>query len=322
MSVEERIRRPAACLTEITASGREYFHQARSSRRSRSRTRGSLGLAKGSLGMTTQRRVSPVASKPSQNERRAMSERHGLLHKALTQPPGRRPPALTDDLEPRGRQARPQRLIDALHVPSVGEEREDRATHGNVHVEEQVLEGRQVGAVVRCGQVTRQHDGHVPVEVEARVKPHVAMAPLSEEVEAHRVVEVGEVVAHGDRRRGEDDALHLGQPPAGKVGAHVELLGHEPLGRDAALGARELGRVHIGLVRPLADERNAREEVAKEPRGLPEVGRGRRGLLAQRLGGLRERASPPRRARQRRAARRRRPRATPASPAPPRRSTA
>ena len=157
-----------------------------------------------------------------------------------------------------------------------------------MHVEEQVLEGRQVGAVVRCGQVTRQHDGHVPVEVEARVKPHVTMAPLSEEVEAHRVVEVGEVVAHGDRRRGEDDALHLGQPPAGKVGAHVELLGHEPLGRDAALGARELGRVHIGLVRPLADERNAREEVAKEPRGLPEVGRGRRGLLAQRLGGLRE----------------------------------
>ena len=62
------MRRPAACLTEITASGSEYLHQARSSRASRSRTSGSLGLANGSLGITTQRSVSPCASNPSQKD--------------------------------------------------------------------------------------------------------------------------------------------------------------------------------------------------------------------------------------------------------------
>ena len=74
VSLDERMRRPAACFTSSTASGSEYRAQARSSRWERSQASGSVGLAKGSLGMITQRSVSPEASNPSQNALRAKSD--------------------------------------------------------------------------------------------------------------------------------------------------------------------------------------------------------------------------------------------------------
>ena len=75
VSVEDLMRRPAACLRSMTAAGRQYFDQAPFSRAARSFERGSLGLEKGRRGMMTPLRVEPGASKPSQKLLSAKSER-------------------------------------------------------------------------------------------------------------------------------------------------------------------------------------------------------------------------------------------------------
>ena len=74
------------------------------------------------------------------------------------------------------------------------------------------------------------------------------MRAARQEVKPYGVVKVREVVTHGDRRRGKDDALHLGQPAPREVGTHVYLLGTELLLADTALGAGELRRVDVGGV--------------------------------------------------------------------------
>ena len=160
-------------------------------------------------------------------------------------------------------------------------------------VEQQVLEGRQVRAVAGRGHVLGEHHGHVRVEVEAGVQAQVAVLLAGQAREADGLVEVREVVAHGDGRGREHDVAHLGQPALRQVGTHVELLGDEALRGDAAIGAGELRGVDVALVGSGAHQADAGEQIAQEARGLPQVGgelrclgREGRGSVGQQAHGL------------------------------------
>ena len=104
--------------------------------------------------------------------------------------------------------------------------------------------------------------------------------------QTHRLVEVVKVVAHRNGRRRKDHALHLGQPVLGQVGADVDLLGHQLLGRKAALGPRELGIVDVIGVGAVADQLDAGQKLVQRAARVAQVARHLRGHLGQGLAGL------------------------------------
>ena len=111
-------------------------------------------------------RVKPLPEGLERQQRKAL-----LLHEAVAKAARAGAALLTGQVKALGGQARAQPLVDALHVAPVGEQRQHRAAHGDVHVKQQVLQRADVGAVAGRRHVLCNHRGHVRVVVKARVKP-------------------------------------------------------------------------------------------------------------------------------------------------------
>ncbi len=152
---------PAACFTSMTAS-RASSATTRAARACRARARADRAeLANGSLGITTQRSVSPVASNPSQNDLSASRDELLSRRKLSLITPGRTP-LLADKRKPGRVQPRLQDLVHALHVPAVREQREHGAVHRGVHVVQQVSQALDVpGNQLGARHVLRHDHGHV-----------------------------------------------------------------------------------------------------------------------------------------------------------------
>ena len=74
-------------------------------------------------------------------------------------------------LQPRSGEFGLYARVQVLHVTPVGEQREHRAAHGEVRVDQHVFEGRQIClAVARIGDIPGNDHSHVRIEVIARIQ--------------------------------------------------------------------------------------------------------------------------------------------------------
>ena len=137
-----RMSRPAACFVSSTAAGSTYRRQAWSSRVARSQDSGSVGLEKGSLGMTTpfERGAWRVEPFPEALER----EQGQMLvgQEVVAQAFDRHAPFLADQAQIVALQRRLHRFEAVLHLAPVREQREHGTALRAVHVDEQLLRAR------------------------------------------------------------------------------------------------------------------------------------------------------------------------------------
>ena len=179
--------------------------------------------------------------------------------------------------------------VEIVHIATVGKEGQHRSTHCHMDVYQHVLKRIKIGiAVARIRDIAGHDNGHVRVEVVARIEMERRRRTRTDAVEPDGVVEVVEILGNRHGRRGENRRLYLGKPRIGQSLADIEALSAERLaaGLEASV---HLKRIDIALVGALVNQFEVLAQLMQLARKITEVDGGFGAFLGKRAQKARKR---------------------------------